>query len=223
MYGLPGVGKTYDMCRCFRGGITLLTDRDGLRAVQTRDGKTPRHVRLSDRTEPLVEVRKVLTEVIKPLVAQKKATAVLVCTATELADRVLMARLQTVKDPRQAYQQARVDFLDLTYDLLDLGVWVVYECHEVQPGEEDYRIRPGGPKFPGRTLEEDVVYAASIVLRAQYDTAGDRVYTCEPSDAMWRMKDRYNICERQQPMELLALMKKTVGSGGAVRTEGEKA
>jgi hypothetical protein len=222
IYGLSGVGKTLDICRCFQHGVVLLTDRDGLRAVQTIDKRTPRHVLLADRSDPLVEVRKVLTAAIRPLVTQKKATAVIVSTATELADRVLGMHLGRVKDPRQAFQAAQRDFLDLTQELLELGVWLVYECHESQPVAEDYRIRPGGPKFPGKNLEEDVVYMSSIVLRALYDTAGTRMYACDPSDSMWRMKDRYNICGRQQPMDLLALLKKTMG-GGAVGTEGEKA
>lgn len=215
VYGPSGVGKSLDMCRCFRGGLTLLTDRDGLRAVQTLDKRTPRHVLLKDRAAPLKEARDVLERVVRPIVAEKKATAVLVSTATELAGRVLTEWLGRMKDPRQAFQQAQRDFLDLTEDLIDLGVWVVYECHESQPVEEEYRVRPGGPKFPGKNLEEEVTYRASLVLYAKYNTAGERVYRCEPSDPLWRMKDRYNVCEREQPLDMLALLKKTLATGAA--------
>lgn len=208
-YGCTGIGKTLDICRCFRGGLVLLTDRDGLRAVQTLEGRTPRHVLLADRTSPLAEIDNVVQRTVAPLIQQKKLRAVILSTASELAERMLGEALGQHKDPRQAFQAVHADFMRLTEDLINLGVWVVYECQEAQPFEEDYRVRPGGPQFPGRRLMEGVCYRASMVLRARYNSLGDRTYQCVKNDVMWTMKDRYNVCDAEQALDLLTLMKKT--------------
>ena len=214
-YGCTGIGKTVDICRCFRGGIVLLTDKDGLRAVQTLDNRTPRHIRLANREAPLVEAQDAVRKSIVPLVAQKRASAVIVSTATELAYRMLAVELPAKKDPRQAYQAVHMQFMPFVEELIDLGVWVVLECHEAKPSEEEYRVRPGGPKFPSAGLMEDVCYLASLVLRAKYDTKGDRVYQCVRNDVLWTMKDRYNVTEDEQPLDMLALLKKTRAGNSA--------
>ena len=209
-YGKSGVGKTLDACRCFRSGLVLLTDRDGLRAVQTLDKRTPRHVRLEDREHPLEEVRKVLSHTVRPLVEAGQVRALIVSTATELAERILGQAMQKNRDPRQAFTQMYRDFMRLVDEMLEFDVWVLFECAEATPVEEAYRVRPGGPKMPGKQIAEDLFSRASITLRAVYDGAGQRAYCCVPSDPLWLMKDRYNVCEPEQPMDLLALMKKTI-------------
>jgi hypothetical protein len=148
---------------------------------------------------------------------------VIISTATELAERLLWQVFQTNHDPRQAFPQMHRDFMRIFDSLIDMGVWLVLECAEAMPVEEAYRVRPGGPKLPGKQLSEDVFSRASITLRALYDGAGQRAYRCVPSDPLWMMKDRYNVCEAEQPMDLFALMMKTAENSakGADGGKGE--
>jgi hypothetical protein len=207
IYGPTKIGKTLDVCHCFRNALVLLTERGGLDSVQSNLGYTPDHVKLMSIENPFKEAIDALDGAVKKALSTGKYKSIVLDTGSELADRLLdplMTRHHN--DARRAYPECYRQFKAIIRRLMAWSnLWLVVIFHEAKPKTTENKYEKGGPKLPG-ALTEDVPSLFSTILRATYGDADDRVYQCDALSSQCIMGDRFGVADLEQPMDLRPLV-----------------
>lgn len=224
IYGPSGVGKTVAVCKTFRRSVVLLTEFDGLASVQTLCGFTPSHVvELFSVDAPFEQIEKAILTVVEPLAKKKEISSVVIDSITEVSDRILgvmMARTKGDSTPTGnamiAYPEVGRETMKIVRRLQGMGLWVVCTALEQEPKIGiDKKLRRGGPLLPGKLVEQ-LPGQFSLCLRAAVAPNKTRVLLCDQLDPVWIMKDRYNVCEVEQPLDLGPIMSKVMSVKAAL-------
>lgn len=217
IYGRTKIGKTVDANRCFQKALVVETERGATNSVRAFLRRDVLRVKAFSIDEPEEEINRVITSVLPEAIAKHGVTAVILDTGSELADRIFVVEAKRCGNNGMVlYPRVGSVFKTILRKILALDVWVVAIFHEREPGSIQGRFSRGGPKLPGRLVEDapglfDMILHATLTSGAVSDnldgaTGRRRVYRCDPLDAEWVSGDRYNAALDEQPMDLRPIM-----------------
>ena len=227
IYGPTKIGKTTDVFCAFRKAFCLLYEPGGLLSVEANLGYTPDHILFKDLTKPYKETHEFVTKKLPGLVQQKGYKAIVMDTGSEFAARLLVANNTAFNDDgRKVYPKTTAQFMGILRSILNLGLWTVYIFHEQAPKQSESAFTRGGPKLPGK-LVEDAPGLFSTIMRATYGTAGatggvSRVYLCNPIDPQYIMGDRSGATGPCQDMDLRPILFRMMHPGKPLPAFPEK-
>lgn len=212
IYGPPKIGKTLDVISAFNKAFVCLADPGGLVTVQSHLGFLPAHAELTNLTDPYGEIMRVIDQQFIPGLQQKKYSAIVIDTVTELADRILMAEdVFTKNDPRRSYPRTAGKIKAIMRKCMMLNTWFVGIFHEIEPTIEETRVIKGSLALPGGKLQVAVAGMFNSVLRAVYQS--ERMYICNPADHSYITGDRTGACKSRQEMDLRPILWRMVRPG----------
>lgn len=218
VYGPSGIGKTADITRCFRNAFYLMYDFDGLASCRTLWGFSPRAHSMTNLDQPTEEAVQTIRS-LASAVKQRQVSAVVIDTGTELALRIHSTCDERYGgDPRRVFPAVKREVTKVVREAINLDVPIVVIFQNAEPRKKSQTMgaKMGGPQLPGTTLE-DIRPMFSVILRADYIAGAqgkERCYICDPFDGDWVTKDRYNVCEKVQPMDIRPIMARIVKTQG---------
>jgi hypothetical protein len=214
VYGPSGIGKTADITRCFRNAYYLMYDFDGLASCRTLWEYEPAHHSMNNLDDPAKEAEQAIKQ-LAPAVRAGKVTSIVIDTGTELALRIFsVVDAKYNGNAPQVYPAIKREFTTIIRSVLNLNIPVVVIFQEQKPrkatgGKLPLAAKMGGPQVPGTTLD-DLRPMFSEIIRADYIVGANgrqRCYICDPLDAQWVTKDRYNVFQDTVvPMDIRPIM-----------------
>ena len=216
VYGRTKIGKTVDVNRCFQRAVTIETERGATTSVRAFLGREPLRIGCFSITDPEAEVDRVIEGVLPEAVKKHGLSAAILDTGSELADRIFVVEaVRCGNNGMVLYPRVGSIFKTILRKLLALNLWVIAIFHEREPNTIQGRFSRGGPKLPGKLVEDapglfDTILHATIASGGGMDLDGgsgaQRVYRCDPLSSEWVAGDRFNATLPEQPMDLRPIM-----------------
>lgn len=215
--GPTKIGKTVSVIRATGpSAFWLCTERGALVPAIDPElnpyGVIPSYIECLDPEKPWEEAMAAVRAAIKT----NKFGAIVVDTLSSLADREFV-RIRVKDHVKEDFGRANKLLADriksLVWEVIDSGLVFIATAHEREPTTIEGRFTPGGPKLPGR-LVEDVPSLFSIVLRCDTAAGSDgrpkRVFRCDPLDRSYLTGDRYNVVTDGMDMDLKLVLRSAV-------------
>jgi len=204
IYGPSGGGKTTD-CIYLDPEALFLAGKGALKPAISVIQIEPKHAR--DDCDDLDAIVKAIIEERK-----KRRVRTLVIDDLSLAVKNTVAKLEGAKHTGWALWKAlNRKLLQPGEGLLpvcrDMGIKVVFNCHDKAPGEDG---SPGGPNLPGQLLEE-LPRNIDMMLLMTADPSREphgASYRCSLKHyPTWRTKDRHDVCWERTPPNLAEILR----------------
>ncbi len=218
VYGKSGVGKTTQIASLLplldddkRVQLAIITAEHGLLTLGQDD--------LAMLDDPRIEVLECTSIIdVKDAVAIVKNPAngyafVVVDSVSNIAQRELLARLETSGDPRKAYGEMQTGTLRFLWQLVDvehLNVIFIFQEHrdEINMGTANKpdMVAHYSVNIPSNSLKQDMPYTFDAVLRMEM--AGDKRQFRTSTTSTIMAKDRSGTLAVLEPADLGAVIVK---------------